>query len=144
MSSSKPSVMLWWRYTMNDQDSNASTAVEVTLQGQFGIGARAAAEELVRSVSRFAPEPVLHARVSLARSDDPAVERPVTAQVDLDLNGRPVLARAQAPTARAALSLARERIRAQFRRHAGQLHAHQRGPSAPPAPAHEALDDQSN
>jgi len=52
------------------------------------------AVQQVSSLLRMAPRPVLLARVKLTMAADPAVEHPLIAQANIDLNGR--LIRAQA------------------------------------------------
>ncbi|ORV47661.1 integrase [Mycobacterium europaeum] len=71
--------------------------------------------EYVRSkvgeLTRYASRPVRHARVRLTRHRDPAVQRPVVAQANLDLDGRPVRAQVQADTVREAVDLLAARLR---------------------------------
>jgi hypothetical protein len=85
--------------------------MEVTQTLQVQTDARGAvppssmdlAVEKVHAALRHASEPVLFARVKLTMSADPAVERPAGAQVNLDLNGRPVRAQANAGSMREAI-----------------------------------------
>ncbi|HVB45920.1 MAG TPA: HPF/RaiA family ribosome-associated protein [Streptosporangiaceae bacterium] len=70
----------------------------------------------VRSELRKAHEPVLFARVKLTLSADPAVERPAIAQVNVDLNGRPIRAQANAATMRDAIEMLSDKLRIQLRR----------------------------
>lgn len=74
--------------------------------------ARSKVSELVRYTGR----PVVHARVSLTRYRDPAVARPVLAQANLDVDGRPVRAQAQAVDAREAVDLLVARLRRRLER----------------------------
>jgi hypothetical protein len=67
--------------------------LQVSVPVRLGPTAATYAEAKVRSLGRYAPEPVLHARVRLTVHADPAVANPVIAQGNLDLNGR--LVRAQ-------------------------------------------------
>jgi len=69
-----------------------------------------------RSVLRMAPEPVLFARVKLTMAADPAVDRPAVAQVNVDLNGRPVRAEAAAATMRDAIEVLADKLRIQLER----------------------------
>ncbi len=85
--------------------------MEVTQTLQVQTDARGAvpprsmdlAVEKVQAALRHASEPVLFARVKLTMSADPAVERPAAAQVNLDLNGRPIRAQADAGSMREAV-----------------------------------------
>lgn len=56
-------------------------------------------------------EPVLSARVRIARHADPAAVRPVVAQANVDVNGRLVRAQVAAESARAAVDLLDDRLR---------------------------------
>ena len=70
----------------------------------------------VRSVLRLAHEPVLFARVKLTMAADPAVEMPAVAQVNVDLNGRPIRAQATATTMRDAIEMLGDKLRIQLER----------------------------
>ena len=65
--------------------------IDVTTHGQ-PPGIDDYVREKIGGLSRFTHQPVLHARVRLSRHADPAVARPVIAQANLDVNGRPVRA----------------------------------------------------
>ncbi|MBB5157536.1 ribosome-associated translation inhibitor RaiA [Saccharopolyspora phatthalungensis] len=73
-------------------------------------------EKRIRSVLRFAHEPVLHARVRVLRHGDPAVAHPVTAQANLDLNGRLVRAQVSASTVEEAVDLLHDRLQQRLER----------------------------
>ncbi len=74
------------------------------------------ARSKVGELTRFASRPVLHARVRLTRHRDPAVQRPVVAQANLDVDGRPVRAQVQAGTAAEAVDLLAARLRRRLER----------------------------
>lgn len=95
--------------------------------------ARATLEDLVRDSAH----PVLHARVRLSRHRDPAVRRPVVAQANLDVDGRPVRAQVHADTAREAVDLLRARVRRQLERVADRRRE-RRGDAAAPGWRHGA------
>ncbi|MBX7433675.1 HPF/RaiA family ribosome-associated protein [Mycobacterium sp. Y57] len=76
--------------------------VDVTTHGEFP-GAADYAREKIGELGRLSPRPVLYAHVKLTRHHDPAVEFPVVAQANLDVNGRPVRAQVHAATAREAV-----------------------------------------
>ena len=70
------------------------------------------------SLLRFASEPVLSARVTLAVSADPAVPRPAVAQATIDMNGRTIRAQAAGETMRAAIEHMAARLRVRLERSA--------------------------
>lgn len=84
--------------------------------GRVTAGAKRSAVQKVRAVTRLISVPVLSARVRLALSADPAVERPATAQARLDLNGRMLRAHVAAPTMREAIDELNDRLREQLER----------------------------
>lgn len=63
-----------------------------------------------------APEPVLFARVRLTMLAGPALTRPAIAEVNLDLNGRPVRAQVAAASMHEAVDLLQYRLRERLRR----------------------------
>lgn len=93
----------------------ATVPIEVQVTGERTPHIEEYAQQRVRSVFRYAHEPVLHARVRLTRHGDPAVDRPVTAQANLDVNGRTVRAQVRAPTAREAVDRLHDRLRQRLR-----------------------------
>ena len=67
--------------------------------------------------------PVLHSRVRVTRHGDPARERPVVAQVNIDLNGRPVRVQVEATTPREAVDLLVDRLAHRLERVTGSWEA---------------------
>ncbi|KUO19316.1 sigma 54 modulation/S30EA ribosomal C-terminal domain-containing protein [Streptomyces dysideae] len=90
--------------------------VQVETSGQLPPHAAGYARDKVRAVLGQAPEPVLFARVRLARTANPAVERPVTAQANVDVNGRPARAHVAGHTATEAVDLLQDRLTEQLAR----------------------------
>jgi len=90
--------------------------VEVEIHGQVPDGMRELAAAKARSSFRFASEPVLSARVTLAVSADPAVSRSAVAQATIDLNGRTVRAQAADETMRTAIDHMAARLRVRLDR----------------------------
>lgn len=90
--------------------------VQTEVRGPVPGNAADLAVRKVRSLLRLAPEPVLFARVKLIMATDPAVERPVTAQVHVDLNGRLIRAEAAAGTIREAIARMCDRLRIRLER----------------------------
>src|SRR5579875_793382 len=90
--------------------------VQTHAQGDVPDEAMDLAVTRVRSQLRHAHEPVLFARVKLTLEPDPAVERPAIAQVNVDLNGRPLRAQAAAATLRDAIEILSDKLRIQLER----------------------------
>ena len=90
--------------------------VQTEARGAVPETAMELAVRKVRSLLRLAPEPVLFARVKLTMAADPAVERPATAQVNLDLNGRVIRASADGSSVRQAIARMCERLRVRLER----------------------------
>ncbi|OBF93522.1 integrase [Mycobacterium sp. 852014-52450_SCH5900713] len=108
--------------------------VQVAIRDELPAAAEYARTK-VGELTRYASRPVRHAHVRLTRHRDPAVQRPVVAQANLDVDGRPVRAQVQADTAREAVDLLVARLRRRLERAAGQWDA-RRG-ELPPAGPHE-------
>lgn len=108
--------------------------VDVTTHGRLP-GAADYARTKIGGLGRFTRRPVLNARVRLTRHPDPAVERPVVAQANLDVDGRLVRIQVQGVTARDAIDRLEVRLRHQLERTAEHWEAI-RG-RVPAASAHE-------
>lgn len=107
--------------------------VQAEVRGDVPRAAADLAAAKVRSLLRMAPEPVLFARVTLTMAADPAVERPATVRVNLDLNGRLIRAEAVAVTSREAVERLSDRLRARLER-AARNRAATRGAKPAPLP----------
>jgi ribosome-associated translation inhibitor RaiA len=66
---------------------------------------------VVTYVARFAPRPILHARMTIRAARDPGVTRPAIATASLDVSGRIVLAHAAAENLPDAIDLLEQRLR---------------------------------
>ena len=97
--------------TTNQAWTNAPPPVQVQVTGDLPPEIAPYAERRVREVFGDTHFPVLHARIRITRLPDPALERPVVAQANLDVNGRFVRAQLSARTAREAVDLLRDRLR---------------------------------
>lgn len=100
--------------------------VKVTTSGELA-GAVEYARAKIGRLGRVADRPVLAARVRLTKHADPAVERPVIAQANLDLEGRLVRAQVEGATAHEAIDRLDGRLRRRLERLAGQRAARRRG-----------------
>ncbi|WP_374022541.1 HPF/RaiA family ribosome-associated protein [Mycobacterium sp. HNNTM2301] len=114
--------------------------VQVTARDEHPAAAEYARRK-IGELTRYASRPVLHARVRLTRHRDPAVQRPVVAQVNLDVGGRLIRAQVQADTAREAVDLVAARLRRRLERAAEHWEARPGAAAADewrrePEPAH--------
>lgn len=89
--------------------------VEVSTDGEIP-GAAEYARQKIGELSRHTHRPVLHARVRLTRQRDPAIERPVIAQANLDVNGRQVRAQVEGLNAHEAIDRLEARLRSRLER----------------------------
>lgn len=101
--------------TTNPPSSTPPAPVHVQVTGATTPGIAAYAERRLQEAVADSRFPVLHARVRITRQPDPAVDRPVVAQANLDLNGRFLRVQQRAPSAREAVDLMRERLRHRLR-----------------------------
>jgi ribosome-associated translation inhibitor RaiA len=105
--------------------------IEMVVQGDVGPTTKAYARDKITRVARFAPDPILFARVKLSVSLDPARERPVIAKALLDVGGTPVRAHIAARDPREAIDLLEERLRDRLAHVTERRHAlRKRGPAA--------------
>ncbi len=93
--------------------------VDVTTRGDLADAVDYARTK-IGGVGRLTHGPVRHARVRLTRHSDPAVEQPVVAQANLDVDGRLVRAQAQGQTAEEAV----DRLEAKLRRRLERIAEH--------------------
>jgi len=120
---------------MNRSVMRIAPHVSVETRGVMPRGASAYARAKVLAVVARAPEPVLHARVSLTHVGNPAVGRPAIAQANLDVNGRLLRAQIAAGTVREAVDLLQARLRERMVRLARHWEARRGG--LPVAEDHE-------
>ncbi|MFZ2177175.1 MAG: HPF/RaiA family ribosome-associated protein [Rhodococcus sp. (in: high G+C Gram-positive bacteria)] len=89
--------------------------IDVTTHGHHP-GAEDYVRYKIGGLGRLAHEPILSARVKVSKHPDPAVERPVVAQANLDVNGRPVRAQVEATNTREAVDRLEARLRHRLER----------------------------
>lgn len=94
----------------------AMADIEVLTRGDIPVAAVDEALTKVRALVRYTRRPVIHARVRLTRSADPAVARPVLAQANLYLDGGLARAEATAATAYEAIDLLQAKLRRRLAR----------------------------
>jgi ribosome-associated translation inhibitor RaiA len=90
----------------------------------------AKAASILAHVARFAPRPIVYARMVIRTEHGPAVERPATVAVTLDVSGRVVTARAAADTPLDALDLLERRLRRKLDRLGARQRARRRKAAA--------------
>jgi ribosome-associated translation inhibitor RaiA len=89
----------------------APAEVRVSVSGDVPGGTAEYAQTKIATAAGHVREPILHARARITVHPDPAAQRPVVAEANLDLNGTPVRAQVDAPTAREAVDLLEARLR---------------------------------
>jgi ribosome-associated translation inhibitor RaiA len=92
------------------QERPGPPAPVVELRGGVAQDLAEYARSKVGHVLTHTGRPVLHARVRVTRHGDPARERPVVAQANVDVNGRPVRVQVEATTPREAVDLLVDRL----------------------------------
>lgn len=102
--------------------------VEVTTRGDLP-GAAEYARSKIEDLRTLMHRPLLHVHVKLTRHGDPELERPVTAQANVNVGGRLVRAEAEGDTARDAIDRLGERLRRRLRRVADLSQARRDGRS---------------
>jgi ribosome-associated translation inhibitor RaiA len=85
--------------------------VEVFVRGDLPDRVAEYARRKITRLARRLGDPVLHARIRLTLQPDPAVARPVRAQVNLDVNGRLVRAEVAGVTGEGTVDLLVDRLR---------------------------------
>lgn len=101
---------------MHRAETVAPLDLRVELAGELPADVYDYARRKVTAAAAHAREPVLFARVRVTRHRDPAVRRPVVAQANVDVDGRLVRAQVAAATAREAVDLLQDRLRARLDR----------------------------
>jgi hypothetical protein len=122
------------------QKTNAPSTlnVDVTTHGRLSEDAAEYAKSKVTGLARRTRRPVTHARVRLTRHGDPAVDRPVVAQANLDVDGRMVRAQADGATAREAIDRLEARLRSNLARAADHWEALRGGVPRPQEWRHQS------
>ena len=82
----------------------------VELRGEIAPDLADYARQKVAGVLRHTGRPVLHVHIQVERYRDPARERPVTAQANVDLDGTPVSVHVEATKPREAVDRLVERL----------------------------------
>ncbi|MEV4709422.1 sigma 54 modulation/S30EA ribosomal C-terminal domain-containing protein [Actinoplanes sp. NPDC049316] len=114
-----------------DRQPATTADVEVVTRGHIPAGIVDYARAKVLHVCRQTREPILHVRIKLALSADPAVERPALAQANLDVDGRLLRGDVAAPTLREAVDLLHDRLAHRLTRMALHWEARRGGTPAP-------------
>ncbi|MEO3756911.1 HPF/RaiA family ribosome-associated protein [Mycobacterium sp. B14F4] len=99
----------------NTTESANPITIDVTTHGRLP-GAADYARDKIGGLIRLSHRPVLHARVRLTEHSDPAVQRPVIAQANLDVNGRLVRAQVEGVDAHEAIDRLGARLRQRLER----------------------------
>ena len=111
--------------------------VEIVNQGQqVSVQVLDYAREKIAELARYTGQPILHVRIRLDNSPDPAVKRPARARADLDVNGRLLRNGVDALTPREAIDTLLARLRQQLRRMVSRRKARRGGTPSPTAWRH--------
>jgi ribosome-associated translation inhibitor RaiA len=89
----------------------AGFPVSLVADDELGEQVREHALDVLLTVARHAPQPVLRARITLHLHPDRALERPAVAKASLDVGGRPVRAHVAAESMLEAIDLLERRLR---------------------------------
>ena len=107
--------------------------VEVTARGAVSEAAKNAARTKVGRLDRFVKGPLLGARIVLVQERNPRIELPARAEGEINLAGRPIRARVDAPGMEAAVDELAERLQRQLRRAVERtITRHRVSPTSPP------------
>lgn len=101
---------------MNRVEQHVAQEIVVEVGDGFGSDLADYARRKVAAALRHTRRPVARVHVRVLRHGDPARAKPVTAHVNVDVNGRPVQAHAAAETARGVIDLLVQRLRHQMER----------------------------
>lgn len=119
---------------MNQVEQQVTPEIVVEVGDGFGSDLADYARRKVGAALRHTHRPVSHVHVRVLRHGDPARDKPVTAHVNVDLDGRPVQAYAASSTARGVVDLLAQRLRHQlqrFDRHRDHRRSEQPTPAGP-------------
>lgn len=111
----------------------------VDFRGAIPDKVKVYATEKLAKLERYAPRPILHAKLEIQEAANPAIATPVLAKASMDVNGHVLHASVEGKTPEEAIDLLYDRLRRQLER----VHdAHDSKPShrgdkavVPPTPA---------
>ncbi len=112
---------------MTKTSSIAAEEIQVSLDESIPQHVTEEVRRRVATVLDRLRQPVLSARVRITRHADPAVARPVTAQANVDVNGRPLHVHVEAGTVGEALAQLEEKLRHAAERAAARWKDHRTG-----------------
>lgn len=118
---------------MGRQQTVSVPDVDVVASTEIPESVRVRAKEKLAGLAQYTREPVLHLKVRITVSHDPAVDRPVLAQGNVDLNGRMLRVQVTAVTPYEAVTQLEARMRRRLDRMARHWEA-RRGRMPEPAP----------
>lgn len=96
--------------------SRSESVLRISVGHHISAAAADYAREKIGRALDYATEPVLGARVRLSGHRDPAVDNPVVAQANVNMNGRGVRVQVTAETAREAIDLLEARLKERLER----------------------------
>lgn len=97
------------------QDAHAEPLV-VDFRGAIPDKVKRYATEKLAKLERYAPRPILHAKLEIQEAANPAIATPIQAKASIDVNGHVLHASVQGKTAEEAIDLVADRLRRQIER----------------------------
>ncbi|WP_330178588.1 HPF/RaiA family ribosome-associated protein [Nocardia sp. NBC_01503] len=101
---------------MRTHTTEPDPVLRISIGRHVSAGGADYAREKIGHALDFAPEPVLSARVRLTGHRDPAAANPITAQANVNMEGRGVRVQIAAATTREAIDLLEARLEERFER----------------------------
>lgn len=90
--------------------------IQVVVRGEMAEDVPDYARRKIALLAKYTGRPIHHARIGLIRHRNPAESRPISAQANLDVNGRVLRAQVRTVTAREAVDLLEQKLRRQLER----------------------------
>ena len=121
--------------------AHAGFPISLVADKELGEEVKQHALDVLLGVARHAPQPVLHARMTLRVHAGPALERPAVAKASLDVGGRPVRAHVAAVYMLEAIDLLERRLRRNLEdlEERTRTHRHETGTEPPGEWRHGSL-----
>ncbi len=97
------------------QDAHAEP-LAVEFRGAIPDKVKQYATEKLSRLERYAPRPILHAKLEIQEAGNPAIPTPITAKASIDVNGNVLHASVEGKTPEEAIDLVADRLRRQIER----------------------------
>lgn len=97
------------------QDAHAEP-LAVDFRGSIPEKVKQYATEKLSKLERYAPKPILHAKLEIQKAGNPAIATPYEANASVDVNGKVLHAKVQGSTFEEAIDLVADRLHRQIDR----------------------------